>query len=192
MTKSRGGGVFEVLGRCSFRVRTPGYAEVTFTIDFEIFSISQVSQVVHVNFTSVHSVATSNTTIGHIWFLARTTIKLVLFFIRSTRTMMDFSQKLHRTETLSYRGWNHTFEAFTLPTKPKNQYQNKTLEWDTLRTYSPVWTLTFLINTMYVTILPISFFFIQRKQKLGIGETRLYPTFAFKELSKPSPLSLSQ
>ena len=66
MTKSRGGGVFEVLGRCSFRVRTPGYAEVTFTIDFEIFSISQVSQVVHVNFTSVHSVATSNTTIGHI------------------------------------------------------------------------------------------------------------------------------
>ena len=43
---------------------TPGYAEVTFTIDFEIFSISQVSQVVHVNFTSVHSVATSNTTIG--------------------------------------------------------------------------------------------------------------------------------
>ena len=67
MTKSRGGGVFEVLGRCSFRVMmTPGYAEVTFTIDFEIFSISQVSQVVHVNFTSVHSVATSNTTIGHI------------------------------------------------------------------------------------------------------------------------------
>ena len=46
--------------------------------------------------------------------------------------MMDFSQKLHRTETLSYRGWNHTFEAFTLPTRPKNQYQNKTLEWDTL------------------------------------------------------------
>ena len=45
---------------------TPGYAEVTFTIDFEIFSISQVSQVVHVNFISVHSVATSNTTIGHI------------------------------------------------------------------------------------------------------------------------------
>ena len=45
---------------------TPEYAEVTFTIDFEIFSISQVSQVVHVNFTSVHSVATSNTTIGHI------------------------------------------------------------------------------------------------------------------------------
>ena len=66
MTKSRGGGVFDVLGRCSFRVMTPGYAEVTFTIDFEIFSISQVSQVVHVNFTSVHSVATSNTTIGHI------------------------------------------------------------------------------------------------------------------------------
>ena len=31
---------------------TPGYAEVTFTIDFEIFSISQVSQVVHVNFSS--------------------------------------------------------------------------------------------------------------------------------------------
>ena len=29
---------------------TPAYAEVTFTIDFEIFSISQVSQVVHVNF----------------------------------------------------------------------------------------------------------------------------------------------
>ena len=83
---------------------TPGYAEVTFTIDFEIFSISQVSQVVHVNFTSVHSVATSKTTIGHIWFPARTTIKLVLFFICSTRTMMDFSQKLHRTETLSYRG----------------------------------------------------------------------------------------
>ena len=45
---------------------TPGYAEVTFTIDFEIFSISRVSQVVSVNFTSVHSVATSNTTIGHI------------------------------------------------------------------------------------------------------------------------------
>ena len=66
MTKSRGGGVFEVLGRCSFRVRTSGYAEVTFTIDFEIFSISQVSQVVYVNFTSVHSVATSNTTTGHI------------------------------------------------------------------------------------------------------------------------------
>ena len=35
---------------------TPGYAEVTFTIDFEIFSFSQVSQVVHANFTSVHSV----------------------------------------------------------------------------------------------------------------------------------------
>ena len=33
---------------------TPGYAEVTFAIDFAIFSISQVSQVVHVNFTSVH------------------------------------------------------------------------------------------------------------------------------------------
>ena len=107
------------------------------------FSISRVSQVVHVNFTSVHSVATSNTTIGHIWFPARTTVKLVLFFIRSTRTMVGFSQKLHRTETLSYRGWNHAFEAFTLPTRPKNQYQNKTLEWDTLRTYSPVWTLTF-------------------------------------------------
>ena len=45
---------------------TPGYAEVTFTIDLEIFSISQLSQVVHVNFASVHSVATSNTTIGHI------------------------------------------------------------------------------------------------------------------------------
>ena len=45
---------------------TPGYAEVTFTIDFEIFSISQVSQVVYANFASVHSVATSNTTIGHI------------------------------------------------------------------------------------------------------------------------------
>ena len=45
---------------------TPGYGEVTFTIDFESFSISQVSQVVHANFTSVHSVATSNTTIGHI------------------------------------------------------------------------------------------------------------------------------
>ena len=42
MTKSRGGGVSEVLGRCSFQVMTPGYAEVTFTIDFEIFSISQV------------------------------------------------------------------------------------------------------------------------------------------------------
>ena len=137
---------------------TPGYAEVTFTIDVGIFSILQVSQVVHVNFTSVRSVATSNSTVGHIWFPARTTIKLVLFFIRSTRTMMDFSQKLHRTETLSYRGWNHTFEAFTLPTRPKNQYQNKTLEWDTLRTYSPVRTLTFLINTMYLTILPISFF----------------------------------
>ena len=34
---------------------TPGYAEVTFSLDFEIFSISQVSQAVH--FTSVHSVA---------------------------------------------------------------------------------------------------------------------------------------
>ena len=45
---------------------TLGYADVTFTIDFETFSISQVSQVVHVNFTSVHSVATSNTTTGHI------------------------------------------------------------------------------------------------------------------------------
>ena len=45
---------------------TPGYAAVTFTIDFEIVSILQVSQVVYVNFTSVHSVATSNTTIGHI------------------------------------------------------------------------------------------------------------------------------
>ena len=45
---------------------SPGYAEVTITIDFEIFSISQVSQVVHVNFTWVHSVATSNSTIGHI------------------------------------------------------------------------------------------------------------------------------
>ena len=45
---------------------SPGYAVVTFTIDLEIFSISQVSQVVHVNLTSVHSVATSNTTIGHI------------------------------------------------------------------------------------------------------------------------------
>ena len=45
---------------------TPGYADVTFTIDFEIFSISRVSQVVHVNFTSVHSVATSYTTTGHI------------------------------------------------------------------------------------------------------------------------------
>ena len=45
---------------------TPGYAEVSFTIDFEIFSISQVSQVVYVDFTSVDSVATSNTTIGHI------------------------------------------------------------------------------------------------------------------------------
>ena len=66
MTKSRGGGVLEVLGRCSFRVMTPVYAEVTFTINFEIFSISQVSQVIHVNFTSVHSMATSNTTIGHI------------------------------------------------------------------------------------------------------------------------------
>ena len=66
MTKSRSGGVFEVLGRCSLRVMTPAYAEVTFTIDFEIFSISPVSQVVHVNFSSVHSVATSNTTIGHI------------------------------------------------------------------------------------------------------------------------------
>ena len=66
MTKSRGGGVFEVYGRCSLRVMTPGYAEVTFTIDFEIFSISQVSQVVHMNFTSVYFVATSNTTIGHI------------------------------------------------------------------------------------------------------------------------------
>ena len=66
MTKSRGGGVFEVYGRWSLRVMTPGYAEVTFTIDFEIFSISQVSQVEHVKFTSLHSVATSNTTIGHI------------------------------------------------------------------------------------------------------------------------------
>ena len=66
MTKSRDGGVFEVLDRCLFRVMTPGYAEVTFTIDFEIFSISQVSQVVHVNFTPVHSVETSNTTTGHI------------------------------------------------------------------------------------------------------------------------------
>ena len=82
---------------------TPGYAEVTFTIDFETFSILQVSQFVHVIFTSVHSVATSNTTIGHIRFPAQTT-RLVLFFIRSTRTMMDFSQKLHRTETLSYCG----------------------------------------------------------------------------------------
>ena len=121
--------------------------------------------------------------------------KACLIFIRSTRMMMDFSQKLHRTETLSYCGWNHTFEAFILPTRPKNQYQNKTLEWDTLRTYSPVWTLTFLINTMYVTILPISFFLIQQKQKLGIGETRLYTTFAFKKLSKPSlppSLPLSQ
>ena len=45
---------------------TPGYAEVTFSLDFEIFSISQVSQAVDVNFISVHSVATSNTTIGHI------------------------------------------------------------------------------------------------------------------------------
>ena len=45
---------------------TPGHAEVTFTIDFEIFSISQVSQVVHPNFTSVDFVATSNTTIDHI------------------------------------------------------------------------------------------------------------------------------
>ena len=36
MTKSRGGGVFDVFGRCSFRVMTPGYAEVTFTIDFSI------------------------------------------------------------------------------------------------------------------------------------------------------------
>ena len=66
MTSSRGGGVFEVLGRCSLRVMTPGYAEVTFTIDFEIFSISQVSQVVHMNFTSVHSMATSDTAVGHI------------------------------------------------------------------------------------------------------------------------------
>ena len=66
MTKSRGGGVFEVQGRCSLHIMTPGYAEVTFTIDFEIFSILQVSQVVHVNFTSVHSVPTSNTAIGHI------------------------------------------------------------------------------------------------------------------------------
>ena len=80
---------------------TPGYAEVTFTIDFETFSILQVSQFVHVIFTSVHSVATSNTTIGQ--FPARTT-KLVLFFIHSTRRMMDFSQKLHRTGTLSYCG----------------------------------------------------------------------------------------
>ena len=38
---------------CSLRVMTPGYADVTFTIDFAIFSISRVSQVVHVNFTSV-------------------------------------------------------------------------------------------------------------------------------------------
>ena len=45
---------------------TPGYAEATFTIDFEICSISQVSQVVHLIFSLVHSVATSNTTIGHI------------------------------------------------------------------------------------------------------------------------------
>ena len=45
---------------------TPIYAEVMFSLDFEIFSISQVSQAVHVNLTSVHSVATSNTTIGHI------------------------------------------------------------------------------------------------------------------------------
>ena len=45
---------------------TPGYAEGTFTIDFEIFSISRVSLVVHVNFTPVHSMATSNTAIGHI------------------------------------------------------------------------------------------------------------------------------
>ena len=66
MTKSRGGGVFEVYCRCFLRVMTPGYAEVTFSLDFEIFSISQVSQAVHVNFTSVHSLATSNTTIGHI------------------------------------------------------------------------------------------------------------------------------
>ena len=33
---------------CLSSLLTPGYAEVTFTIDFEIFSISQVSQVVHV------------------------------------------------------------------------------------------------------------------------------------------------
>ena len=104
-----------------------------------------------------HSVATLNTTIGHIWFPARTTIKLALFFIRSTRTIMDFSQKLHRTETLSYCGWNHTFEAFTLPTRPKNRYQNK-INLRMRYPYSPVWTLTFWINTMYVTILPISLF----------------------------------
>ena len=66
MIKSLGGGVFDVKGRCYLRVITTGYAEVTFTVDFEIFSISQVSQVVHVNFTSVHSVTTSNTTILHI------------------------------------------------------------------------------------------------------------------------------
>ena len=43
MTKSWGGGVFEVFpGRCSFQVMTPGCAEVTFTIDFEIIYISQV------------------------------------------------------------------------------------------------------------------------------------------------------
>ena len=164
--------------------KTPGYAEVTFTIDFEIFSISQVSQVVHVNFTSVHSVATSDTTIGHIWFPARTTTKLVLFFIRSTRTMMDFSQKLHRTETLSYRGWNHTFEAFTLPTRPKNQYQNKTLEWDTLRTYSPIWTLTFLINTMYVTILPV-YRFSAFNENRSSGKVR--PGFTLPSHSKNFP-----
>ena len=43
MTKSRGGGVFEVLGRRSFRVMTPGYAEVTFTIDLETCSFASIA-----------------------------------------------------------------------------------------------------------------------------------------------------
>ena len=43
MTKSLGGGVFEVLGRCSLRVMTPGYAEVTFTTDFETFHFASIA-----------------------------------------------------------------------------------------------------------------------------------------------------
>ena len=80
---------------------TPGYAEVTFTIDFEIFSISRVSQVVHANFTSVLPWQLQTPRLATFDSLHEQQYSLSYFFIRSTRTMMDFSQKLHRTETLS-------------------------------------------------------------------------------------------
>ena len=68
---------------------------------------------------------------------------------------MDFSQKLHRIRAAGeiihlklslYRPGL----KINIRTKPKNEIPSCT--------YSPVWALTFSINTMYGTILPISFF----------------------------------